>query len=376
MAYYPKLKTGYIPAERRNHVIDKIISLKKQIDETVPDKDLEQNLLLATWNIRDFGKKGGFNPADRLPESYFYIAEILSGFDLIAVQEVNDLAPLEAVLAIMGNNYSYIATDVADPKGGGNGERLTFVYDKRKIWFKNVAGEIVLPPNLLISKAELEIAGDKVVAGKQFRRTPYIVSFQCGWFKFDLCTVHLYYGEDQGEKLQERIEEIREVAAYLSNRADEAFLKEKSLILLGDFNIVSPEHETMKALLASGFEVPKKLRQKTNRDFNKYYDQIAFKTTPEQLEYIETTSNDPKKQNAGVFRIFDNCFNGDDLETYRAELLKTTEGKKAAEKGNDDLLEYYHTWKTWQLSDHNLLWTRLNINNSMKYLESCRLPVE
>lgn len=374
MAYYSKLKTKFIPNQRKNHVIDKILLLKEQLNKQIPDKNLEKDLLLATWNIRDFGKIGGFNPAERLPESYFYLAEILSSFDLIAVQEVNELEPLELVLSLMGNNYSYIATDIADSKGGGNGERMTFIYDKRKIWFKNIAGEIVLPANLLISKAELEIEGEKIVAGKQFRRTPYVVSFQCGWFKFDLCTVHLFYGEDRGDKLLERIEEIKAIADYLAKRADEAYLKDKSLILLGDFNIVSPDHDTMKALLDSGFVVPKNLRRPSNMDLTKYYDQIAFKTNKGQLEYVERTSGDPKNQNAGVFPIFETCFNGDDLEVYRKELLKTAAGRKASEKGDVELLGYYHAWKTWQLSDHNLLWTRLAINNSRNYLESCRIP--
>jgi hypothetical protein len=373
MAYYPKLKSGFIPAERRNHVIDKLLNLKTQLDSEIPDKNLEKHLLLATWNIRDFGKKNGFNPADRLPESYFYIAEILSSFDLIAVQEVNDLEPLEMVLSIMGNNYSYIATDVADSAGGGNGERMTFIYDKRKIWFKNVAGEIVLPTKLLISKAELEVEGKKVIAGKQFRRTPYIVSFQCGWFKFDLCTVHLFYGANTGDKLLERIEEIKGIADYLSKRADEAFLKEKSLILLGDFNIINQTHDTMKALIDSGFVVPENLKQPTNMGENYYYDQIAFKTSQGQLDFVDKTSPDPKQANSGVFRIFKTCFNGDDLSTYKAELLKTTEGSALA--GNDEsLLKFYHEWKTWQLSDHHLLWARLDINDSIAYINECRIP--
>jgi hypothetical protein len=141
----------------------------------------------------------------------------------------------------------------------------------------------VLPPGQLISKAELEAADNKVVAGKQFFRTPYIVSFQCGWFKFDLCAVHLYYGEDNGAKLQERIDEIKQVASYLAARADDAFLKDKSLILLGNFNIVGSQQETRQALLQAGFIVPENLRRETNSDLNKCYDQIAFKTTPDSL---------------------------------------------------------------------------------------------
>ena len=372
MPFYPLLKRLVLPS-RRNHVIDRLLALKIQLHDTVPDKDLERNLLLATWNIRDFGKKGGFGYGERLPESLFYIAEILSCFDLIAVQEVNELGPLEIVMDILGNSYSYIATDVADKAAGGNGERMTFIYDKRKVWFKNIAGEIVLPPKLLISKAELATKNGVLVSGNQFKRTPYVAAFQCGWFKFDLCTVHLYYGANSGPNLEQRIEEIRSISRYLSKRADESFLKEKSLILLGDFNIVHPEHKTMKALTDEGFIVPKNLQRPANMDLTKYYDQIAFKTEKGQIEYIDKVSEDPKKNNAGVFEIFNCCYREEDMDFYRDIISEIPNGKKAMDKGGTAAVNYYKKWKTWQMSDHHLLWTRLDINNSVKYLESCRV---
>src|SRR5262245_34728310 len=60
----------------------------------------DSSLLLATWNIRDFdSNKFHFGP--RLPETFFYIAEIISCFDLVAVQEVNrDLGALRTVMNI------------------------------------------------------------------------------------------------------------------------------------------------------------------------------------------------------------------------------------------------------------------------------------
>ncbi|MGI8957380.1 MAG: hypothetical protein ACR2II_10770 [Chthoniobacterales bacterium] len=74
-----------VPASRRQGVAGKLVELCQQLDQTIPSKDADQNLLLATWNIRDFGKRNnrGFGP--RLPEALFYIAEILSRFDFIAI---------------------------------------------------------------------------------------------------------------------------------------------------------------------------------------------------------------------------------------------------------------------------------------------------
>ena len=87
---YWKLKYLSSAAETKRAVAN-LERLREQIKE-IPRKDAEENLLLATWNIRDLGKVGGgFGYGPLLPESYFYIAEIISRFDFVAVQEVNDI---------------------------------------------------------------------------------------------------------------------------------------------------------------------------------------------------------------------------------------------------------------------------------------------
>src|SRR5262245_66227872 len=79
------------------------------------------SLLLATWNIRDFdSNKFGWGP--RLPETFYYLAEMISCFDLVAVQEVNeDLGPFRKVMRLLGREWDYIVTDVTEGSGG-NGE--------------------------------------------------------------------------------------------------------------------------------------------------------------------------------------------------------------------------------------------------------------
>lgn len=53
---------------------------------------MTNTLLLATWNIREFDS-GKYSY--RGDDPYYYIAEILSRFDSIAIQEVRDgLYPL------------------------------------------------------------------------------------------------------------------------------------------------------------------------------------------------------------------------------------------------------------------------------------------
>jgi hypothetical protein len=161
----------------------------------------------------------------------------------------------------------------------------------------------------------------------------------------------------------------------LGARADAGLKAGKALILLGDFNIVHPEHKTMEALTGEGFEVPKALRQSTNINRTKYYDQIAFKCKPDVIDYVERESADPKQRNAGVFEIFKSIFTADHFNHYAEFAHKTTTGKKA--QGDDELRGYYlDEWRTYQLSDHNPLWVRLNTNDSQNYLERLRSSQE
>ncbi len=359
-----KIKGG----EHRIRAVKNLIQLRRQLDATVPAKDAEDSLLLATFNIRDLGKRNRRGWGKRLPESWFYLAEIISRFDFVAVQEVNELKEWHHIMDILGRDWDYIATDETDPQLGGNGERMTFVYDKRKVRFQNIAGEIVLPPHMLISGARVKVEEKVVKSGKQFRRTPFIASFQSGWLKFDICTVHLYYGARSGEKLSQRIEEIETIAEYLSTRADRALGEDRALILLGDFNIVSPTHKTMKALTENGFIVPNRLKNNPTTQTGMHYDQIAFKTQPVLIEYKETRSTDPLKQNAGVIPLFEKVFTDNEFELYKDVVkTKTTAGKKATTI--TALKKAYRQWRTYQFSDHYPMWVRLKTDSSDSYLK-------
>ena len=367
MPNYSNLRWRIKNDDLRAKTATNLISLRKQLDASVPRKDSEDNLLLATWNIRDLGKRNRRGWGKRLPETWFYIAEVISRFDFVAVQEVNELEEWQKIMGILGPDWDFIATDETDSALGGNGERMTFVYDRRKVHFQSIAGEIVLPPSMLISASTLEVDGKKVRAGKQFRRTPFIASFQSGWLKFDICTVHLYYGAETGAKLEERTEEIAAIAKYFGERSDRALGDDRALILLGDFNIVHPEHRTMKALKDNGFLVPKALRNSPTTGTKKFYDQIGFKTEPEVIEYVESRSKNPLKRNAGVIPLFDSVMTMDHFQDYKSAVKKSSAGKKAG-NSTAKLKKVYKSWRTYQFSDHYPMWVRLQTNDSDAYL--------
>ncbi|UCE08186.1 MAG: endonuclease/exonuclease/phosphatase family protein, partial [bacterium] len=171
-------------------VVEDIVRLRRRIERSqLPAKMIDRNLIIGTWNIRNFGgiyerwDENQGSPKRNL-RAMAYIAEIVRRFDVIAIQEVKwDTSAIRMLLGeFLGPNWGLIISDVsAGPKG--NAERLAFIYDKRRVEPSGLAGEIVLPPT-----AE----GDPV---QQFDRTPYIVGFQSVGEGFALLTAHIKYGD-------------------------------------------------------------------------------------------------------------------------------------------------------------------------------------
>src|SRR4051794_10399207 len=84
------------PSEPPQSVIRDQLALSGALDDHVPGKVLDRNLLIASWNIRMLG---GVNPAwtnegevspKRNLADIWALAEIISRFDVVAVQEVRD----------------------------------------------------------------------------------------------------------------------------------------------------------------------------------------------------------------------------------------------------------------------------------------------
>ncbi len=89
-----------------------LLELRAELDREIPPRTLYDTLLIATWNIRWFGK------TERTDESLWYITEILSRFDLIAIQEVKrDLRHLDQVRDLLGPWWRYIVTDASEGSG-------------------------------------------------------------------------------------------------------------------------------------------------------------------------------------------------------------------------------------------------------------------
>lgn len=357
MPFYQDIKTN---TQQGRRTIERLLKLREQLKREVPQKDLEGNLLLATWNIREFGtsKYGG-----RREETMYYIAEIVSKFDLVAVQEVRkDLRTLKELMKILGSNWEYIFTDVTEGKPG-NEERLAYVFDSRKVKFGGLAGEMVLPA---LETKDPETKQTIYTPSKQLVRTPFMCGFKAGWTDFVLTTVHILYGKSVADD-PNRIEEIRDLANAMALKAKGDYEWSPNIILLGDFNIFSKNDDTMKAITDAGFVVPKEIQALpgSNAPKNKFYDQIAFMVRENRFE---TTGK------AGVFDFFETVYRKEDESVYEPDM---GDAYHTNDKGmpRKDKAGYYKTYyRTFQMSDHLPMWVEIKIDHTDSYLKYRSLP--
>lgn len=343
----------------KKRIVSGLQNLRTALAKEIPEQKAS-TLRIATWNIREFGNtKGG----GRTDDAYFFIAEIISRFDIVALQEVReDMQALRRVEDILGREWKKVYTDVTDRTGTqGNGERMVYLYDSRKVTFSGLAGEAVL-------------TGKKDdVPPKQFVRTPFLCGFQSGWTKINLCTVHLIYGKGGTAKKepQARLDEIAKLVGFIGKRAkDDQKFNKSNWVLLGDFNIIGEETDGYKILRSEGFDVPPKLQKRkgSNLKKDKWYDQIAVHEVQNQFEILS----------AGVFDWQPHVFNKP--EDYQAELdalaakKKPTPPSAPTDDEDDEDLSKFATWITYQMSDHLPLWMELRTDFADEYLATLQLP--
>ena len=224
-------------------------------------------LLLATWNIANLGAQ------ERRPKDYALMAEIISWFDLVAVQEVkNDRKGLDQLLSALPQSWRTLYSDAA-----GNDERMTFLYDSKKVKTRELVGEIAVAPSDL---KNVKLPDTTVAKFDGFDRNHYTASFEAGNTVFCLVNVHLYYGSERAKPALER----RALEAYAVARWCERESKSKHsltpiIAALGDFNLpkADPSDPIFKALTKTGLQLPKHSTQiGSNLAGDQHYDQVAF----------------------------------------------------------------------------------------------------
>lgn len=358
MPAYKKIDATTVAGRR---TIQGILRLREALDVRIPRKSVDPTLLVATWNIREFGKIGDIGESGRDQEALFYIAEIISRFDVVAVQEVlGNLDALDELIGILGTWWKYIVSDSTLGTEGGS-ERHAYIYDTRKVVFGGMAGEVVPEPEKFMVPV-LDDQGQPVLDRKgkprqtvylksfTFARTPYIAGFRAGWFKFTICTQHFNYGvgKDDPQRVAEATEITKILSKRVSKKSEESWAH--NTILLGDFNVFNrTDDETLAVIEKMNFKIPPQLQQEyTNAKKDSPYDQIAF------LSCDEVWKMDQLR--AGTFSFFDYVYRDteEDCEIYTPE--KT--------------LKQYLDWRTFKMSDHLPLWVELHVDFGTEYLKA------
>jgi endonuclease/exonuclease/phosphatase family metal-dependent hydrolase len=319
-------------------------------DRAIPPKSASR-LLLATWNIANLGVQ------KRRRDDYRLLAEIISWFDLVALQEVN--ANLDGLRALQDELPTSYRALFSDP--GGNQERFAFLYDSEKIVPLEEVGEMTLTPAELTNVRLADIPARFV----GFDRNPMLASFRARDTPLLLASVHLYFGDSRGggqpddealavtrspatraaaEQLPEpppaagmdrRVLEAYAIARWSSTRHRSKYAYTSNVIALGDFNlpVKAPGDRVYDALTRHGLQLPDHATKVggSNLSDDAHYDQMAMysgELEPEQL---------------GVFDF--------DGAVFRDLWGEGTESEQIR----------FRAYVKYYLSDHRPLWTALPI---------------
>lgn len=295
---------------------------KGKEDRAIPAKSSDR-LLLVTWNIANLGVQ------KRRKDDYRLIAEIVSWFDLAAIQETNDnLEGLRGIQEQLPKHYEVLFSDP-----GGNNERFAYIYDTRKVTTLEEIGRVTVPPKDLKS---VNLPGVKQPF-EGFDRNPYLVSFRAGDLEFVLANVHLYFGGDSDKDgMDRRCLEAYAVGRWADLRRSNKEAYTSNVLALGDFNlpVIDESDPVYKALTRKGLRLPRHSTKVGGSNLNddSQYDQMAVFPGPMEKAI----------ERSGVFDFDGALFRG---------LWGETKAQQAK----------FRTYVKYYLSDHRPLWAALKI---------------
>ena len=316
------------PKPDTNYTFDsdeEIIALKKWRDtmegRKIPEKETDK-FLLGSWNIANLGDKGQQRDASDIP----IIAEILSWFDVTAVQEVKEsLLDMERIIDALPDNFETVFSDMA-----GNNERMLFVYDSSRVKRLELAGEIAVPQGahryIKLPNVEQKFKG--------FDRNPFAVAFQVGDSIFTIVNAHLYFGSESRISENRRALETYALGRWADLRMKRGDAYSGNTIVIGDLNMpeASPGDPIYDALVKRGLHIPKhQSRIGTTITEGKHYDQLAF-----------------FPQDAGSKFLKDGVFDFD--------------GALFQDLWNEESSKEFEAFIRYHISDHRPIWAQFKTN--------------
>ncbi|NAY90922.1 hypothetical protein GTQ34_03235 [Muricauda sp. JGD-17] len=345
--------------EDKKRTITNLQLLKQGIKEKVPPKTVDNNLLLASWNLKNFGRI-----KTRTAESLFYIAEIIDAFDIISIQEINsDLGDFKKVMKVLGSHWKYTLSDVTEGTSG-NDERFGFIYDSRRVTHSGLSGELVIPP---------EVADNNPII-KQLKRTPTFTGFESGWKKFSIVSVHLHPGDDNndpGEPTDQEIrrEEVRLLMDLLADKLTKIPFEDRNMIILGDTNLYEDDTAIVDLINAQGFVESDGLHGKfTNTSLNQIYDRIFLRVD----QYFKIATDESGTEVGGVFNLFDYVYKNtpETIQVYH-DLMRAHKTDPSTLTSDAAFTSYFNAhWKRNQISDHLPVWLEIQTDSSHSFLDN------
>ena len=320
-------------------VKDRLLALRAQLDQLIPAKKETPNLLLASWNIR---KLGGYDFGGRLPESLGYIAEIISRFHIVAIQEIyGDLQILDDLKNYLGKHWDFTFSDTSV----GYGYRLGYFYDRRKVQQRGPTNDLILP-HRRIRDSKGRFRYEPV---EQLLRPPFNCGFQFEQTRILLCNVHLVFS---GREKKKRLQDLENILNYWEQRLSQKNNWSRNIVLLGNFQTEKATAKEIHIIKDHQFLIYDELQIASNIQENRYYNQMAFS---------QSTSHTLGVQQAGVIPIFKTVFRKRDekvyLPFYESFKEKATHLKSARSKA----IFYEKFWRIAQLSDNLPLWTEIKM---------------
>lgn len=306
---------------------------------TKPGRNIPQRsddtLLLASWNIANLGDPG--QPRD--PQDYKVMAELISWFDIVAVQEVKqDIGAMRQLLAELPPSYDAVLTDT-----GGNNERLVYLYDSAKVERLELAGEIAVPPK---DQRYVRLPGiEQKFRG--FDRNPYAVGFRVAGMEVTIANAHLYFGSSSTRSENRRALETYALGRWADLNRKSRHAYTRNVIVIGDLNMPKKEKgdKIYDALTKRGLHLPRHTTRVGSTTGGKtHYDQLAFFPGQAGRSFVAS----------GVFDFDGAVF----ADLWPADLPEgATTAQRAAYK---DEVSYFKAFVKYHISDHRLLWARFN----------------
>ena len=161
-----------------------------------------ETVKIASFNIRILSNNS------RDEEELQLIAEVIQRYDLVAIQEIRDMAVMTRLIGLLPEYIGHMSP----PVGRGVKERYAFMWRSDKVG-------LVTDGQFYPERHD------------EFIREPWYATFRAGQFDFTLVTVHILFGKSRKDRRPE-LRALSHVMEWVQIRDP----LEQDIILLGDFN--------------------------------------------------------------------------------------------------------------------------------------------